>query len=89
MRLRHSKLWKEDALLEAINRVVERFQRRRPSDKFGKTKLFYQTFGGGCRKMFTKNGRVCEFPYSLEKAIVCKQSGPHPHRQRLIKGKSF
>ena len=77
----HGELWEEDALGEKLDQCIARVKSMtlRKGDRLGKTKRYYQTFGGGCRQMFTVNGRVDEYPYSLKKAIPCRLPGPHPH----------
>lgn len=72
-------------LQEKVMEVVANVKRMtlRKGDRLGKTKGFYRMFGGGCRQLLTVNGKVDEFPYSAEKAALCKLPAPHPHRIRI------
>jgi len=49
-----------------------------------KTRAYYRTWGGGCRRLLLSRGRIAEYPYFARSAIRCKQPGSHPHRAKKM-----
>ena len=47
--------------------------------KAGRTEEYYVTHMGACRKAWTVNEKLAEYPYKISNAVLCERRGRHPH----------